>query len=241
MISRLLLVGMVGVLGISLPEGADLGRNVTWARSGAPACACPREKVTFEPIAVDDDPINRIADELNRQSDGMDLPMVPTPRVATIARPVAVEPVDVVDKLFAENQVWAAPADEPVASDVVDTLFAENQVWCQPADVAIASDAIASDAVDRLFAENRVWSEPADEAIASDVTPAPAPQPIFKPIEVVEGNSSVADELNRATEGLAVASEPEPTLGSALRLTRDAAMAWLNVLTNTMTPTPVDP
>ena len=104
-----------------------------------------------------------------------------------------------------------------------------------------ADEAIASDAMDRLFAENRVWSEPADEAIASDVTPAPAPQPSYEPIEVVEGDSSVADELNRESEGLAVAREPEPTLGSALRLTRDAAMAWLNVLTNTMTPSPVDP
>ena len=160
---------------------------------------------------MDDDSINRIADELNRQSDGMDLPMVPTPRVAAIARPVAVEPVDVVDKLFAENQVWAAPADEPVASDVVDTLFVENRVWSEPAD-----EAVASDAVDRLFAENRVWSEPADEVIASDVTPAPAPQPSFEPIEVVEGDSSVADELNRESEGLALAGErgTDPRVGT---------------------------
>jgi hypothetical protein len=236
MISRLLLVGMVGVLGISLPEGADLGRNVTWARSGAVACACSREKVAFEPIAVDDDSINRIADELNRQSDGMDLPMVPTPRVAAIARPVAVEPVDVVDTIFAENQVWGAPADQPAASDVVDTLFVENRVWSRP-----AAEPIASNAVDRLFDENRVWSEPADEAIASVVAPAPTPGPSFEPIAVVEGDSSVADELNRDSEGLDVAREPEPTLGSALRLTRDAAMAWLNVLTSTMTPSHVDP
>ena len=206
MIYRLLLVGMVGVLGISLPDGADLGMNLTWARTGATACACRRETVTFEPIAVDDDSINRIADELNRQSEGLDLPVVPTVRVAAIARPVAVEPVDVVDKIFADNQVWGEPADEPAAADVVDTLFDEN----------------------------RVWSEPADEAIASDVTPAPKPQPSFEPIAVVEGESSVADELNDASEGLAVAGEQEPTIGTALRLTHDAALAWMNVLTRTM-------
>jgi hypothetical protein len=230
MISRLLLVGMVGVLGISLPEGADLGQDLTRARTGATACACRREAVTFEPIAVDDDSINRVADELNRQSEGLDLPMVPTARVAAIARPVPVEPVDVVDKLFAENQVWGESADEPAASDAVDKLFAENRVWGEPAD-----EPAAPDVVDTLFAENRVWGELEDEAMASSLSPAEKPQPGFEPIAVVEGESSVADELNRASEGLAVAREAEPTIGSALRLTRDAAMAWLNVLTKTVT------
>jgi hypothetical protein len=116
MISRLLLVGMVGVLGISLPEGANLGHGLTWARTDATACVRPRATVAFEPIAVDDDSINRVADELNRQSEGMDLPMVSTAQVVAIARPVAVETLDVVDELFAENRVWGEPAADPVAT-----------------------------------------------------------------------------------------------------------------------------
>lgn len=223
MISRLLLVGMVGVLGISLPEGADLGMGMTWARTGATACACQRETVTFEPIAVDDVATNRIADELNRQSDGMNLP---TAAIATVVRPVGVSPVDLADRLFAENDVWAGPIAEKVASDPVGQLFADNQVWAGP---------VGADPADRLFAENDVWAGPATEAVAATIIPpAPKPQVTFEPIEVAEGGPSVADELNRASEGLAIARDPEPTVGTALQLTRDAALAWLNVLTKTM-------
>ncbi len=74
MISRLLLVGMVGVLGLSLPDGAEWGTGLTWARTDTTACTGRREAVVaFEPIAVDADPINRLADELNRRAEGVDL------------------------------------------------------------------------------------------------------------------------------------------------------------------------
>ena len=259
MISRLLLVGMVGVLGISLPDGADQGKSLPPAREVATACACPRETVTFEPIAVDDS-TNRIADELNRQSEGVDLPMVAPVRVAAIARPVVVKPIDAVERLFAEDQVWAGPADEAKASDAVDALFAENRIWAGPAGEPIASQEVdtlfadsrvwaevedgapAPDAADRLFAENRVWAEVEDEAVASNVSPAPSTEqrPSFEPIEVADGSSSVVDELYRCSEGLDVAADADaepPTIVSAVRLTRDAAMAWLNVLTRTVTTT----
>jgi hypothetical protein len=245
MISRLLLVGMVGVLGISLPDGADLGMKLTWARTGATACACRRETVTFEPIAVGDDAPDRIADELNRQSEGIDLPMVTMVRVAAAERPGRVATDDVVARMFAENQVWAeqsaaeaaVPKGHPAAKmteDVVAKLFAENQVWAEPMVEAGRAKAqptkATDDVVARMFAENQVWAEPAVAAIAS---PAPKARPSFEPIAVVEAESNIADELNHASEGLNLAREPEPTVGTALRLTRDAALAWMNVLAKT--------
>jgi hypothetical protein len=220
MISRLLLVGMVGVLGISLPDGANLGHGLTWARSDAMDCVRPRATVLFEPIAVDDDSINRVADELNRQSEGMDLPMVSTAQVVAIARPVAVETVDVVDELFAENRVWGEAAAVPVAS-ITPTAPAPRPVF-EP----IATTEGATSIADEL---NRT-SEGLDLDPAAVAARTPR-RPSFEPIEVVDVASSVVDELNRASEDQTVVEDAQPTLGAALGLTRDAAMAWMNVLT----------
>jgi hypothetical protein len=223
MISRLLLVGMVGVLGISLPDGASLGRGLTPPRTDATPCACRRETVTFEPVAVDGDSTNRIADELNRQSEGLDLPMVPASRVATVARPVVIGPVDIVEKIFVENRVWGEATTEVVASSLPPTR--KPRPSFEPIAVAEGAPSVA----DEL---NRA-SEGIDLDPAALMARTPR-RPSFEPIAVVDGASSVADELNRASEGLAVARDAEPTIGTALRLTHDAALAWINVLTKTM-------
>jgi hypothetical protein len=60
-------------------------------------------------------------------------------------------------------------------------------------------------------------------------------RPSFEPIEVVDVAPSVVDKLNRASEAPTVVEDARPTLGSALRLTHDAALAWMNVLTGTIT------
>ncbi len=64
---------------------------------------------------------------------------------------------------------------------------------------------------------------------------APTPhRPSYEPIVVAADASSLADELNRESEGCSVEPDTEPGIGDALRLTRSAALAWMNVLTKTM-------
>jgi hypothetical protein len=224
MISRLLLVGMVGALGLSLPDGAEWGMVLTWARTGTTARACRRDTAAFEPIAVDANPIDRIADELNRRSEGLDLAAAPMVKVATIPRRMANEVDRAVERLFAENGVWS----EAAAADNVSRLSpaGESRPGFEPITVADGATSIA-DALNR-----------ASEGI--DVEPAAATvrvlrRPSFEPIAVTEAASGVADELNRASEGLPSAQDAEPNVGTAIRLTHEAALAWLNVLTKTVT------
>lgn len=224
MISRLLLVGMVGVLGISLPDGAEWGMVLTWARTGTTACARGRDAVAFEPIAVDENPIDRIADELNRRSEGLDIPASLIGKAATISRPLATASDQAVESLFAQNQVWS----EPAATDVATSLPPARapQPKFEPIAVADGASSLADDL-------NR-----ASEGL--DIDPAAAGmratrRPSFEPIAMAEGASSLADELNRASEGLTAAQDAEPSIGTALRLTHEAALAWMNVLTKTVT------
>ncbi len=267
MFLRLLLVGMVGGLGLTLPDGADLQTSLSWARTGATVCAGPRA-VTFEPIAALDSAVGRLADELNRMSDGMNLSERP---VATAARPTTPMPTDMVARIFNDNNVWAGPTVEvgmdlpqkPEASwfpratanstDDVARIFDDNDVWAGPA-VEVASalpkkpatqlippaTATSIDAVAIMFNDNDVWAGPAAEVASAPAT-IPAPRLTrFEPIAAVE-LSTIADELNQAAEGLKITSVPtrrpeaEPTVGTAMKLTRDAALAWLNVLAKTTT------
>jgi hypothetical protein len=254
MISRLLLVGMVGVLGLSLPDGAEWGTGLTWARTGTTASTGRREAVVaFEPIAVDADPISRIADDLNRRSEGLDPTSAPIVAVATRPRRefAPVPSGDSVDlKLVAEfcriqeeSRVTDVPRSipRPAADEAVDRLFAENQVWGDPMAVETASNipparekgpsfepiAVAEIVTDLADALNR-----AAEGI--DITPTKAAVPAFEPIAVADDVSSLADDLNRASEGRSAEPEADRGIGDAIRLTRNAAMAWMNVLTKTM-------
>ena len=167
-----------------------------------------RAAVAFEPIAVDGDSINRIADELNRHSDGMDLPVDPTPRLAAMARPGAAVPVDAVDSCSPRTGSWPA-GGRPVV-DVV--------IRCLP---RTRSGASSADRRRRRRDRRRRSGSRSPRRIGSkrhggrgdpsDVEPAPAPTDL-RADRSGRGNSSVADELNRAAEGLAVASEAEPTM-----------------------------
>ncbi len=264
MISRLLLVSFVGVLGFSLPDGVDWGIVSSQARSevirssGSGPVSAPGEAkpTAFEPIPVEDGSINRLADELNRRSEGLDLTMttaVPAPPHAE--KNSANIDAKAVERLFAENQVFAVAG--PGGADEVERLFAENRVFAEPRE---------ADEVERLFAENRVFAGPAAEpgqATAAAVRPAfaliapvetissladalnrasegldidPASEvvasrrPRFEPIPAAEPASKLVDDLNRASEGVTVAREESANVSTAMRLTRDAALAWMNVL-----------
>jgi hypothetical protein len=219
MIARLILVGMVGVLGVSLPDEAGWRARSSCTRTEAAPPVGPRAAIPFEPIAVDDNPMDRIADELNRASEVPDIPVTP---VAAIRPPVMTTASDPeVDRLFAENRVWSDPATAPDFATLPDH---------RPRFEPIEAVADASGIADLL---NR-----ASEVVDIDPTTATIPtsgRSGFEPIAVVDGAPSVADELNRRSEGLAPLETGErPSVGDALSLTRKAALAWMNVLTKTM-------
>jgi hypothetical protein len=221
MIARLILVGMVGVLGVSLPDGAGWATRSSGTRTEAVASAGTRLAVPFEPIAVEDNPMNQIADELNRASEVPDIPVAPIAPVAAIRPTVATASDEELDRLFAENQVWSEPVTAPDVAPVP-----EHRPSFEP--IALVAD--APSIADEL---NRV-----SEVVDIDPTTATIPTPrgpAFEPIAVAEGESGIADELNRCSDGLSTpeAAEP-PSLKNALSLTRDAALAWMNVLTKTM-------
>jgi hypothetical protein len=221
MIARLILVGMVGVLGVSLPDGAGWATRSSGTRTEAVASTGPRLAVPFEPIAVDDNPMSRIADKLDRASEVPDIPAAPIATVAAIRPPVVTASDQELDRLFAENQVWSEPAAAPDVAPVPEH---------RPSFEPIAPVADASSIADEL---NR-----ASEAVDIDPTTATIPTPrgsAFEPIAVAEGESGIADELNRQSDGLSTLEAVErPSIENALTLTRDAALAWLNVLTKTM-------
>jgi hypothetical protein len=263
MISRLLLVGMVGVLGISFPDASGWGTGSTSTRTGATACEGRREAVAFEPIAVDEDPFNRFADELNRRSEGLDLTTAPIVAVATRPRSVFV-PVpsgDSVDlKLVAafcrmeeetETRVIDAPRPIPrpfatEANDVVDQLFAENQVWGDPMTVEMASnnppaaaphpsfEPIAVAETDTSLADALNREAEGFDTISTEAEATTLTHPTFEPIAVADDSSSLADELDRASEDGSIEPEADEGIDAAVRLTRSAAQAWMNVLTETM-------
>ena len=104
MIARLFLIGMVGSLGISMPEGFDWGMVFSSPRSVTTTSTGRRESVAFEPIAVVEDPNNRIADDLNGHSKGLELPVAPIPEVATRPRN-AFDPVPAGDSIEAKLMV----------------------------------------------------------------------------------------------------------------------------------------
>jgi hypothetical protein len=219
MIARLILVGMVGVLGVSLPDEAGSGARSSGTRTEAVPPVGPRAAMPFEPIVVDDNPMDRIADELNRASEVPDISVTP---VAAIQPAVTTASDQEVDRLFAENRVWSEPAAAPDVATIPDH---------RPSFEPIEAVADASGIADLL---NR-----ASEVVDIDPTTATIPtsgRPGFEPIAVVDGASSVADELNRRSEGLVTLEAGERrSVGDALSLTRKAALAWMNVLTKTMT------
>ena len=251
MIARLFLIGMVGSLGISMPEGFDWGMVFSSPRSVTTTFTGRRESVAFEPIAVVEDPNNRIADDLNGHSKGLELPVAPIPEVATRPRN-AFDPAPAGDSIEAKLMVefcriveaaksampkrHDAPDPQTVSTgseQAIDELFAENRVWSIPAiegepRPSLEPIAVKETGTDLADALNRAW-----EGI--DLAHEPAHlSPTFEPIAQEAGTSDLVDELDSASDGQTVASEEDLGIINAIRLTRNAALAWVNVLTKTM-------
>lgn len=212
MISRLFLIGVVGALGLSFPDGPEWGSGSARAQAEATARFGCRHAVAFEPIAVDADSRDSLADELNRRNDGLDAPAPPIVSVVSSPR--------------------AAFAPTPSGDTVDLKLMAE---LCGLIEEAESRGPAGDPEVDALFAENRVWAEPAVHQDPASPSPAHEPCPSFEPIDVASDTSSLADDLNRASDGQSLATDTDRGIGNAIRLTRNAALAWINVLTNTTT------
>lgn len=212
MISRLLLIGVVGALGLSFPDGPEWGSGSARAQAEATARVNCRHAIAFEPIVVGEDSSDSLADELNRRNDGLDIPNVPVARVVSSPR--------------------AAFAPTP-SGDTVDLKL--MAALCRFVEQAESRGPAGDPEVDALFAENRVWAEPAVHQDPASLSPGHEPRPSFEPIDVASDASSLADELNRASDGQSPATDTDRGVGNAIRLTRNAALAWINVLTNTTT------
>jgi hypothetical protein len=323
----MILVGLVAVLGVSLPSRSESGGWLSSAHNwviaqlaewdtytpGEDRCVVleapeplPRgatraagrtnipSPVTFRPIPIADDRDNRLADELNRLSEGLDGPATNAAIAESPADFVAVSSSDPIElKLALElcRIVEASAHDETVSSPAVsqprqaeadptiDEIFADGlNVFATPVQgpaVPVGPEPTSPAArttfelirplvdfeSDTAAALNR-FAE-GIEIVAEDAPPQPARIQAFEPIKVpADLESGIAYELNRASEGLesvlpevggfAKARPPIPasgpaapaegdrnpgdaSIGKALDLTRDAALAWMNVLTG-MTP-----
>jgi hypothetical protein len=154
-----------------------------------------------------------------------------------------------VDDIFEENPAGYEPAEEGLASDVrpqpITTSANPSFELIEPSD----------ELTDQIAGELNRLSD--GMTITPEVRAThPAPQPRFAPIVLAEDlDSGTAYELNRASEGLGIvppkagpaghresakttraASRPVPDTGEenlprAVRMTRDAARAWMDVLT----------
>jgi hypothetical protein len=326
MISRMVLVGLVAVLGVSLPSRSEPGGWLTSAHDwvvaqlvewdtytpGEECCVTVTElpdlspwgatltqgranttaSVTFEPIPAADDRDNRIADELNRFGEGLDIPATTTVTAESPTDFMAVPSSDSIElKLAVElcriakaaehHEKALSPAipqaDETGADPAIDELFASgSDVFARAEDDLVTTgrpqpaSIVTVPTFERIRPlvdfESDVAAELnrlADgiEIVLQETPPQPARPQAFEPIKVpTDLESGIAYELNRASEGLEPpipqvrdlgearpwipASEPtaspennhkDSRIGKALGLTRDAALAWMNVLTG-MTP-----
>jgi hypothetical protein len=143
----------------------------------------------------------------------------------TIPRHLAIASDRAVESLFAQNRVWSEPAAADVASSTLP--LEESRPGFEPIAVADGAPSLA-DALNR--ASEGLDIDPAAAAVRSSRRPS------FEPIAVAETASSAADDLNRASEGLTATTDAEPSIGTALRLTHEAALAWINVLAKAMPP-----
>jgi hypothetical protein len=178
-----------------------------------------RPRREFAPVPSGDSVDLKLAAEFSRIEEEARGTIAPE----SISSPVAIEANDAVDQLFAENRVWGDPMTVEMASN--NTPAPELRPTIEP--IAVAET--CTDLADALNREAEGFDMISTEADVPTLC-----SPTFEPIAVADDASSLADELNRESEGCSVEPDAEPGIGDALRLTRNAALAWMNVLTKTM-------
>ena len=175
-----------------------------------------------------------------------------TPSSPSIPQPCETDSVPAIDEIFADvSQVFAPPEPGLTASIQPEPPPTAARPEFEPIRPLVDLEPDTAAELNR-FAEGI-------EIHAEDTAPGPVRIGTFEPIQVpADLESGIAYELNRASEGLEIVppevralgdarppipgSEPadhsegnHASLGKALSLTRDAALAWMNVLTG-MTP-----
>jgi hypothetical protein len=201
----------------------------------------------FEPIAVAENLYGGIALELNRKNEGIGIkpPAAPSPRPVP-ASLASFGPMEASPSLYfagelvlpAKNAAAKAPTPKPTPTPVAicpapPVRTTKPRESLEDLDIEVAGELVPQDDGFGVFT-------PAPKTLVT------ATKPRFEPLEVSDNfYVGVAFELNRRNEGLhipaeslvrtakAEASAPLPTrkLSQAVKLTRDAVYAWLNVFT----------
>jgi hypothetical protein len=154
-----------------------------------------------------------------------------------------VEAVDAIDEIFEKNIEAVGPPAEGLASTIQADPLPDADRF-EPELIEPLADCKLGIAEGSNRPAEDIEFRPEDAGIR------PARIRTFEPIEVpADLESGIADELNRASEGLGNVPRNERAdrseaggndgrgIGKAVRLTREAAFAWMSLLTG---PTPVE-
>jgi hypothetical protein len=266
MLSRMILVGLVAVLGVSLPSRSEpsgwltsahawvIAQLAEWdtdapgedgcflvveALDSSPGEATQAEtrtntkaSVAFEPIPIDDDVDNGLADELNRMAEGLGIPATTTaiaesptdfvavPASESIELKLMVELCQIAERSAHDEPVSAPAIPQPREADAdpaIDEIFADvSQVFAptepEPASIAQQpreADAIA--AIDAIFADGSTVFAPAEPGFVTNAQPKPvriAAGPKFEPVaSLVKLAMDTVVKWNRFVVGIKIGPE----------------------------------
>ena len=206
----------------------------------------------FEPLIVDEILTTGVAYELNRQNEGLGIKPDEPRLVRSSPRQSETPPLPSFALLEASENLYFSGPLEPISPAGSVTVVAQERPAPRSEERAIP------ESMDELeWPDDGLTIEHDGFAVAwiplRRVAPSPAPAQTpraaghFEPLEVEDNvESRFADELNRRSEGF---DSPAPTIASArrtdvsfnppparelnraMKLTRDAVYAWVNVFT----------
>jgi hypothetical protein len=240
--------------GSNRPDFAmDLNRASEGIGVVPPVVVRPRlARPVFEPLIVDEILNTGVAYELNRQNEGLGI-KPDEPRLVRSSPPRSeTPPLPSFALLEASENLYFAGRLEPMSPAESVTVIAQVRPAPRSEECAVP------ESMDELdLPDDGLTIEHDGFAVAwipfGRVAPSPAPAPVhqaagrFEPLEVEDNvESRYADELNRRSEGFDVPApgiasarrsdvgfNPPPAreLNRAMKLTRDAVYAWVNVFT----------